>query len=167
MPTWSPGPTPWAARWWARRLARASISAYVRRSSPATRYSRSPKWSTACSNRSARLNSNVPPRAPARTRYNCVGRLAAPGVVAHEVVDAGEVGAGLLRQRDDRPQQPGAPDDLGVVLDDQRRVQRVLHRPADRDHAVVGHERGRAVREGRRHRRPQLVAAGRVVVAHR
>src|SRR5438552_3377027 len=65
MPTWSPGPTPWPARWWASRLARASISAYVRRLPSATRYSRSPNASTAPSKRSARLNST----AESRTRY--------------------------------------------------------------------------------------------------
>src|SRR3981081_409768 len=61
MPTWSPGPTPWAARWWASRFARSSISLYVRRLPSQTTYSRSPKWSAAFSKRSARLNS-TPPR---------------------------------------------------------------------------------------------------------
>src|SRR5258705_12699466 len=60
MPTWSPGPTPWAARWWASRFARSSISLYVRRLPSQTTYSRSPKWSAAFSKRSARLNSTTP-----------------------------------------------------------------------------------------------------------
>src|SRR6266516_3941719 len=59
MPTWSPGPTPWAERWWARRFARSSISLYVRRLPSQTTYSRSPKWSAAFSKRSARLNSTT------------------------------------------------------------------------------------------------------------
>src|SRR5947208_12294208 len=69
MPTWSPGPTPWAARWWASRFARSSIPLYVRRLPSQTTYSRSPKWSAAFSKRSARLNSTTP-----RLEHVLIGR---------------------------------------------------------------------------------------------
>src|SRR5436309_4120922 len=69
MPTWSPAPTPWAARWWASRFARSSISLYVRRLPSQTTYSRSPKWSAAFSKRSARLNSTTP-----RLEHVLIGR---------------------------------------------------------------------------------------------
>src|SRR5437867_3442223 len=69
MPTWSPAPTPWAARWWASRFARSSISLYVRRLRSQTTYSRSPKWSAAFSKRSARLNSTAP-----RLEHVLIGR---------------------------------------------------------------------------------------------
>src|ERR1051325_7999455 len=55
-PTWSPGPTPSPARWWASRFVRSSSSAYVTDRSPLMTATRSPNTSVACSKRSAKFS---------------------------------------------------------------------------------------------------------------
>src|SRR5436190_6083456 len=120
MPTWSPGSIPCAWRWCASRLARASISAYVHRLPSATMYSRSPKLSTACSKRSARL-------------YCTAGRL--------EHVLASHPAASLQRV----PELGGAVHGVGIDLGDHvltheaNRLEVLLAgRHADAEHELVG-----------------------------
>src|SRR5919107_5299896 len=136
MPTCSPSLTPASARWWASRLARSSIWAYVRRWPSATRYSRSPKLSTLCSKRSARLYSTASvclvewngfsfhrERALGRRDEDALGLSqqlpvggrpppahdAAPGDPGHArlVVDAGVQRGGLAHLDGERPGEAG------------------------------------------------------------
>src|SRR5829696_10224297 len=109
MPTCSPASTPSSARWWASRLARSSIWAYVRRWPSATRYSRSPKWSTLCSKRSARLYSTASVCLVEWNGFSFHGQ----GSLGRRDEDALGLGQQLTAGRRPPPAHDAAPGDLG------------------------------------------------------